>query len=210
MASSGIKNPQVLIVEDDADPRELHRESLEGAGFICFTACSGQAALEVFAVEQIDLAVVDVMMPEMSGPDLFVAVKAKYPSTAVVLVGGEDGMDVAVSQIKRGALDYLVKPVDEAKLIEAVNEALEKQGEYLDNLGHQQHLEELLVHQSKAVITSWPSSSSHSLRRSSISGSSSTTSILEASIVIILSLNPYGRFYVERLASVLSLEKRPR
>ncbi len=60
-------------------------------------------------------------------------------------------MDVAVSQVKGGALDYLVKPVKKAKLIEAVNEALEKQSEFLENSDHQQHLEELLMHQSKAL-----------------------------------------------------------
>ena len=45
----------------------------------------------------------------------------------------------------------LLKPVDQARLIGSVNEALEKQGEYLETSGHQRHLEELLVHQSKAL-----------------------------------------------------------
>lgn len=151
MASPGIENTQILVVDDENDLREFHRESLEGAGFVCFTACSGQVALEVFAAEQIDLAIIDVMMPEMAGLDLFAEVKEKYPRTAVLLMGAEERMDIAVSQIKGGALDYLIKPVDKAKLIDAVNEALEKQIEYLENLGDQQHLEELLVHQSKAL-----------------------------------------------------------
>ena len=151
MAGSGIRDRKILVVDDEEDLRELHRENLEGAGFVCFTASSGQAALAVLAAEEIDLAVVDVMMPDMSGLDLFTEVKEKFPRTAVLFVSAEDRIDVAVSQIKGGALDYLVKPVDKAKLIEAVNEALEKQSEYLEKFGHQQHLEELLVHQSKAL-----------------------------------------------------------
>ena len=140
-----------MVVDDEKEPRELAREFLEGSGFVCFTACGGQAALEVFAANQIDLAVVDVTMPDMSGLDLFKVVKEKYPRTAVLLVGVENRMDFAVSRIKDGALDYLVKPVDKVKLLQAVNEALEKHSEYLDNLSHQQHLEELLMYQSKAL-----------------------------------------------------------
>ena len=151
MSEPGIKKPQILVVDDEKDLRELLQENLEDAGFVCFTASSGRDALKVFAAEAIDLAVLDVMMPVMSGVDLFTRVKKEYPRVAVLFLSAENRMDVAVSQIKEGALDYLVKPVEEAKLIEAVNEALDKQSVYLENFGDQQHLEELLVHQSKAL-----------------------------------------------------------
>ena len=151
MPESNTKKRQILVVYDEKCLRELHRENLEDAGFVCFTASNGQDALKVFSAEEIDLAVLDAVMPEMSGVDLFAKVKENYPRVAVLFISAEDRMDVAVSQIKEGALDYLVKPVDKAKLIEAVNEALEKQSAYLENFGHQQHLEELLVHQSKAL-----------------------------------------------------------
>lgn len=151
MPESGIKNKQILVVDDDKELLELYREVLEEAGFACFTASSGQAALAVFAAEEIDLAVVDVLMPKMSGLDLFAKVKENHPKVAVVLVSDDDRMDIAVSQIKGGALDYLVKPVEKAKLIYAVNQALERQGAYLESCVHQQHLQELLVLQSKAL-----------------------------------------------------------
>lgn len=140
-----------MVVDDETGLRDLHQEILEDAGFICFTASNGQAALEVLSVESIDLALVDVMMPEMSGLELFQQMREKYPWIAVLFVTAVDQMDVAVSQVRGGALDYLVKPVSKAKLIQAVNEALERQSEYLENSGHQRHLEELLIHQSKAL-----------------------------------------------------------
>ena len=151
MTKSENRNHQILIVDDEKGLRELHEEVLEEAGFICFTAPGGQAALEILAVEAIDLAVIDVMMPEMSGLELFNKTKELYPWVAVLFVTAVDQMDVAVTQVKGGALDYLVKPVTSAKLIESVNEALEKQTTYLEDSNHQQHLEELLVHQSKAL-----------------------------------------------------------
>jgi len=151
MPSPGDKNTHILMVDDETDLLESRREELESAGRVCFTARGEQAALAVLAAEHIDLAIVDMTMTEMSGIGLLKEIKEKYPRTAVLLTGAEDRVDLAVSLIKDGAIDYLVKPVDRAKFIAAVKDALEMQSQYLENLGHQQHLEELLVHQSKAL-----------------------------------------------------------
>lgn len=151
MSRTGNRNHQILVVDDERGLRDLHQENLEDAGYICFTADNGEAALEILAVEAIDLAVVDIIMPGMSGLQLFHRMKEHYPWTAVLFVTAVDQMDVAVSRVKEGAFDYLIKPVSRANLIGAVGEALDKQSEYLENSGHQQHLEELLVHQSKAL-----------------------------------------------------------
>lgn len=151
MSGTANRNHQILVVDDESGLREIHQENLEDAGFICFTAANGQDALDLLAVEAIDLAVVDIIMPGMSGLELFQQMKERYPWIAVLFVTAVDQMDVAVSRVKGGALDYLVKPVSRAKLVGAVNEALERQSEYLENSGHQHHLEELLVHQSSAL-----------------------------------------------------------
>ena len=141
----------ILIVDYEKDFREYHRDSLKCAGYTCFTAASAQAASELLAATDIDLAVVDIMMPKMDGLELFQEVKQKYPQTAVLFVSDENRMDIAVSHLREGALDYLMKPLDGPTLVNAVHEALLRHGEYLENSGHQQHLEELLVHQSKAL-----------------------------------------------------------
>jgi DNA-binding NtrC family response regulator len=151
MASPGIKTTHILMVDDETDLLESRREDLESAGRVCFTARGEQEALAVLAAGHIDLAIVDTTMTEMSGIGLFKEIKEKYPWTAVLLTGAEDRVDQAVSLIKDGAIDFLVKPVDRDKFIDAVKDALEMQSQYLENLGHQQHLEELLVHQSKAL-----------------------------------------------------------
>ena len=151
MSRTGSRNHQILVVDDDRGLRDLHQENLEEAGFICYTASNGEAALEILAREAIDLAVIDIVIPGMSGLELFQRMKEQYPWVAVLFLSAVDQMDVAVSHVKGGAFDYLVKPVDKARLIGSVDEALEKQSEYLEMSGHQRHLEELLVHQSKAL-----------------------------------------------------------
>ncbi|MDA1271394.1 MAG: response regulator [Chloroflexi bacterium] len=151
MTRTGNRHHQILIVDDEQGLRELLQENLEDAGYICFAASNGRTALDIMSAESIDLAIVDVMMPEMSGLELFQLMRGKYPWVAVVFVTAVDQMDVAVSQVKNGAMNYLVKPVSKTRLIDAVSEALNQQSEFLENTGHQQHLEELLVHQSKAL-----------------------------------------------------------
>jgi len=145
------RHRQILVVDDEEGLLNLQQVYLEDAGFTCFTASSGQAALEVLACEAIDLTVIDVLMPGMSGLELFHQMKGKFPWIAVVFETAVDEMDVAVSQVIEGALDYLVKPVNRSRLIESVKKALERQSEYLESSSHQRHLEELLVHQSKAL-----------------------------------------------------------
>ena len=144
-------NHPILVVDDEEGLLNLQQDYLEAAGFMCFTASSGRAALQVLAGEAIDLVVIDVLMPGMSGLELFQQIKGKFPWTAVLFVTGVNEMDVAVSQVKDGAFDYLIKPVNRTRLIESVKKALESQSEYLESSSHQRHLEELLVHQSKAL-----------------------------------------------------------
>ena len=151
MSRTGNRNHQILVVDDECGLRDFHQEVLEEAGFICFAASNGQAALEILADEAIDLAVIDIIMPGMSGMELFQRMKEQYPWVAVLFLTAVDQMDVAVSRVKGGAFDYLIKPITKAKLVGSVNEALEKQSEYLETSGHGRHLEELLVHQSKAL-----------------------------------------------------------
>ena len=64
-------NAHILIVDDEEGLVETFREALEVSGYSCYTALGGEAALDVLAAESIDLALVDIMMPGMSGLTLF-------------------------------------------------------------------------------------------------------------------------------------------
>jgi DNA-binding NtrC family response regulator len=102
--------PTVLVVEDDADLRGLLAESLEAQGFA--VAQAGQAAdaidrLEGFAY---DALVVDLRLPDADGMDVLEAALARYPEIRAVVMTGFGGVDDAVKAIKRGAVDFLIKP----------------------------------------------------------------------------------------------------
>jgi DNA-binding NarL/FixJ family response regulator len=119
----------VLVVDDEPDIRELFSETLEKEGYICSTAASGKEALQVLYSQRVDVAVVDIIMPGMSGLTLFDRIKEYSHDVAVVFVTAMDDVDIAVRNLKHGAYDYLVKPVTLRRLREMVREVLDKRDE---------------------------------------------------------------------------------
>ena len=125
----------ILIVDDEEEIRRLFHESLEDSGHACISSPGGSSALEVLATEQIDLVVVDITMPGMSGLTLFEHIKESYPDVAVIFVTAMDDISLAVQSLKDGAYGYLAKPVTLKRLNQEVNEALEKRSATLGSMG---------------------------------------------------------------------------
>ena len=89
----------ILIVDDFENSLLLFKQGLEEKGYVCHTAASGSAALEVLATEAVDLALIDVMMPGMTGLSLFQRLKELYPQLAVIFITGVDDLDLAVEHL---------------------------------------------------------------------------------------------------------------
>jgi DNA-binding NtrC family response regulator len=100
----------VLVVEDEAELRALITDSLEAQGFAVAqadTAGDALARLEGFAY---DALVVDLRLPDADGMDVLDAALDRYPEIRCVVMTGFGGVDEAVKAIKRGAIDFLIKP----------------------------------------------------------------------------------------------------
>jgi two-component system, NtrC family, response regulator AtoC len=100
----------VLVVEDEAELRGLVADSLEAQGFAVAqadTAADALARLEGFAY---DALVVDLRLPDADGMDVLDAALDRYPEIRCVVMTGFGGVDEAVKAIKRGAIDFLIKP----------------------------------------------------------------------------------------------------
>ena len=121
----------ILVVDDEYEIRYVFKESLEESGYACHVASSGDAALQVLATETVDLALVDIMMPGMSGLTLFERIMERYPDVAVIFITGMNDVNIAVRHLKHGACDYLVKPVTLGRLKQAVEETLDKRNAML-------------------------------------------------------------------------------
>lgn len=116
----------ILVVDDEERIRDLFREALESAGYSCLLASDGQAALDVLAREPVDLALLDIIMPGMSGTELFLKMQQAYPDVPVVFVTAMTDVDLAVDSLRTGAYDYITKPMRFQELGKAVERALDR------------------------------------------------------------------------------------
>lgn len=115
-------NGKILIVDDDADNRNLMGEFLSLHGYETVMAADGQAALEQFDQSEPDLVLLDVVMPLLGGLEVCSRLKADSRSrlTPVVLVTGLSATEDRVRGLEVGADDFLTKPLDPSELLARV------------------------------------------------------------------------------------------
>jgi two-component system response regulator FlrC len=107
----------VLVVEDDADLRETLRDTLSLSGFDARYAADGEEALNALADDGIGLVISDVQMPSLDGLSLLKHIKANRPQLPVLLMTAYGTIQQAVSAMREGAADYLVKPFEAEVLV---------------------------------------------------------------------------------------------
>lgn len=119
---------KILIVDDDWDFLELMKARLAGAGFqqIRIVDDPLKAADLIQAGEVFDIALIDLTMPEMDGFQLLDLIKNNSPRTECLIVTAVNDVRVAVQCLRKGAYDYLVKPVSEEDLVFSLRRTLEK------------------------------------------------------------------------------------
>src|SRR5689334_9667463 len=117
---------RILIVDDDASVRDVISVLLQEEGYECRTASSAEAALDIAAAEAPPLVISDMKMPGRDGIWLLEAFRERYPETAVIMLTGYGDTEAAVDCLRRGAVDYLLKPPKLTDLIRAIERALAK------------------------------------------------------------------------------------
>ena len=136
-------SPHVLIVDDEEGIRELMSDNLSELGYTCHTASCGDDALALLSRQEVQVALLDVMMPGMTGLSLFQHLQERFPNIAVVFVTAVDDLSLAVEHLKSGAYDYVVKPVTRRRLHQVVGDALARREAGLE----QQRLRALIEEQ---------------------------------------------------------------
>ena len=123
-ATTRTERARILIADDEESIRFVLREALESAGHRVDEVASGEAALDALAGGLYDLAFLDIRMPEPGGLDLLQRLEALGVNTAGVIITAQNTMENAVEAMKRGALDYLVKPFSLATAAALAQKAL--------------------------------------------------------------------------------------
>jgi two-component system, cell cycle sensor histidine kinase and response regulator CckA len=119
---------RVLVVEDRGVVRDLARDVLEESGFHVIAVPGGREALEVVASgAQFDLLLTDVVMPEMSGPELAVKLRVKQPGLPVLYMSGYTDDVLSAHELSQAATAFLRKPFGNAELVNAARALLDAQ-----------------------------------------------------------------------------------
>jgi len=132
--------PVVLVVEDDRSTLAGLCAALGDSGYEVVGAASGEEAMARLDLSPVDVVVSDVMMGRVSGIDLLSHVQEHYPDTAVILLTAFGTIESAVEAMRRGAYDYLTKPINLDKLELLVERACGRQGLMRENRELRQQL----------------------------------------------------------------------
>lgn len=137
--------PMVLTIDDDQAVRESLSNFLEDYGYTVLQAGDGQQGLEIFESRQPDMVLVDLRMPRMDGLQVLSRVKELSPTTPIMVVSGAGDILDVVEALRRGAWDYLMKPIQDMKiLLHSVETCLDRARLQRQNKEYQSNLEESL------------------------------------------------------------------
>jgi len=132
----------VLVVDDEAVMREILEALLIGEGYRVRLAEDGEAGLAVARNEPIDLAVLDVMLPDMSGIEVLDELKKSDPEMAVVMITAFASVETAITAMKRGAFDYITKPFKNDEVLVVISNGLKQRRLVTENRTLRQALSE--------------------------------------------------------------------
>jgi len=142
----------ILIVDDDPQIRKPLREYLETHGFPVAEAGSAGELWNVLNSAKVALILLDIGLPDTDGITLLPDIVTNHPRVAIVMLTGMADLQVAIECIRKGADDYLAKPVQFQEILLVVRKVLERRRLIFENLKYQQDLENAnfriqLVHQ---------------------------------------------------------------
>jgi len=117
------QHPYLLLVDDEQEFLEALAFRLESRGIPCLTASRGEDAVPLLDKQELEIVLLDLNMPGMSGLDLLQYIKKHRSDIEVLLLTGESVLATAARGMRRGASDYLLKPVDMPALLDSIAKA---------------------------------------------------------------------------------------
>ncbi len=118
--------PKILVIDDESSIRNTLQDILEYEKYEVELAEDGQEALEKMAKGPYDVILCDVKMPKMDGIELLEKIREQDGDVAIVMISGHGTIDTAVEAIKKGAYDFISKPLDLNRLLITIRNAMDK------------------------------------------------------------------------------------
>jgi DNA-binding NtrC family response regulator len=119
----------ILVIDDDPTQRRLLQAAVEKAGFACRTAPDGEAGIATAcdAREAIDVVLLDLTMPGLSGLETLDRLAERRADLPVIMLTATSGIDTIVQSMRRGAVDFIVKPANPERVVVSIRNALKMQ-----------------------------------------------------------------------------------
>ncbi len=127
METNRTSKPVVLVVDDDELASKAVVKLLERRGYTILTATNGRKGLEILATHHVDVMVLDVIMPEMTGLEVCHILRSdgRFSDLPVILLTGCDDVETRAAAMKLGVSEFLCKPFAHHELISRINDQLE-------------------------------------------------------------------------------------
>jgi two-component system response regulator PilR (NtrC family) len=132
---------RILVVDDEQIIRESALYVLEKEGFHVAEAANGSVALEMHREQPFDIVVTDIEMPEMRGTELLRVIRRETPETLVVIITAFGSVETAITSLREGASDYVLKPINFDDLLIRIRKLLDYRALSLENALLRQELQ---------------------------------------------------------------------
>ncbi len=117
---------RILVIDDEQSIRNSLKEVLEYEKYEVDLATEGREGIEMFEKDQYDVVLCDIKMPKMDGIEVLEDIFGQATDIPIIMISGHGNIDTAVESIKKGAYDFIEKPLDLNRLLITIKNALEK------------------------------------------------------------------------------------
>ncbi|MFH1655999.1 MAG: response regulator, partial [Candidatus Omnitrophota bacterium] len=117
---------RILVVDDEQDVVEALFHTLKRCGYEVETALTGEAGIEKTKKSKFDVVLLDINLPDLNGIQVLEQMKKVDPEIEVIMITGYGSIESATESLKKGAYDYIQKPVSGDKIVILIEKAIEK------------------------------------------------------------------------------------
>ncbi|MCX7857118.1 MAG: sigma-54 dependent transcriptional regulator [Deltaproteobacteria bacterium] len=137
---------RILIADDEHSLIEVYKKKLSREGMQVFAATSGKEAISIMRTQNLDVALLDIKLPDIDGIELLKTFKSLQPTAEAIMLTGFGSVETAVKSMKLGAYDYLTKPCKLSELLTVIVKAHEKKQLREKNIILEEQLSRLKFH----------------------------------------------------------------
>jgi two-component system chemotaxis response regulator CheY len=127
-SAQGIRQGRILVVDDEAQVRKPISLMLGKDGYEVVEAADGEEAIEALRSGDnplmVDTVLCDIRMPRINGKEAIAYFRAEFPGVPIVVMTGYPDVELAVSLMRQGVRDYLIKPVTKDELLSAIRKSV--------------------------------------------------------------------------------------